>query len=207
MDKEQLEALYAADGYYWGTEPNELARQTVARLGAAPGARLLDLGAGEGRDGAYFAAAGYAVLAVDVAANGLRKAVKLAAQRGVRLDTLQGDLNTVRVDGPFDVVYSIGALQYVEPARRAERLAHFQAATAPGGWHALFAFVAHPEVPPAPDWGRNEHLFEPGELKAYYGGWSVEFEDLTVFDCTSSGVPRRHAAEVLFARKPGKGRR
>jgi len=199
MDKKQLQQLDRQPGYYWGTEPNDLARRVLEVVDAPTGRALIDLGAGEGRDSVFLAEAGFRVLAVDVAPAGLEKALKLAAERGVALNTLESDVNDVRLSAPFDVLYSIGTLQYIRPERRARQFAHFKAQTRPGGRHALFAFVAHPEVAPAPDWGRNEFLYERGELKGHYADWAIEAHELTIFDCDSSGVSHRHAAEVLIA--------
>jgi tellurite methyltransferase len=67
--------------YIWGTDPTEFAREVSALL--QPGARVLDLGCGEGRDSVFFAARGCDVTGVDVSASGLRKAERLARARGV----------------------------------------------------------------------------------------------------------------------------
>lgn len=204
MEPAEREQVYRRQEYYWGREPNDLARRTVDRaeqLGLD--GPLVDLGAGEGRDTVYFAEQGHEVTAVDISPAGLAKADRLAAERGVEITTLEADLNTVELAGPVDVVYSAGAVQYIEPARRAAQFERFQAATRPGGLHVVFAFVDHPAVPTPPDWTAGEHFYEPDELVGYYPDWTVL--DLTAvrFTDDSGGDPHEHAAEILIARRPG----
>lgn len=203
MRYEQLQEIYAGENYYWGTEPNGFAGTALGFLDAPRGLRALDLGAGEGRDAVLFAERGLRTLAVDVSPNGLEKAERLARERGVRVETRQGDVNDLALDGTFDLVYSIGTVQYIESARRPERFEHLKEHTAPGGLHALLTFVEHPEVPPAPDWGDNEYMYGPGELRGYYVGWECLYARDFVFDDDSGGEPHRHAVEEYVFRQPG----
>lgn len=204
MRYEQLQEIYCGEGYYWGTEPNGFAETALGFLGGREGLRTVDLGAGEGRDAVLFAERGLDTLAVDISPNGLAKAGRLARERGVEIETLQGDVNTLALGGTFDLVYSIGTVQYIEPANRAQRFEHFKDRTAPGGLHTLLTFVEHPEVPPAPDWGDNEYLYAPGELRGYYEGWGCLHARGFVFDDDSSGEPHRHAVEEYIFEKPGR---
>lgn len=118
--------MYAGDDYYWGREPNGFARLALEYLpeGAERrGLRAVDIGAGEGRDAVFFARHGLDVLAVDVAPNGLKKALRLARKEGVVLRVQEGDINHLVLDGPFDLVYSIGTVQYLQPENREEQFA------------------------------------------------------------------------------------
>jgi tellurite methyltransferase len=175
MDKEQLQKLYQQEGYYWGKKPNQLAARVLECLPAEQrkGAKAVDLGAGEGRDSVYLAAHGLDVWAVDIAPAGLAKAHSLAQEQGTSLRTLAADLNHVELPEKMDVVYSIGALQYIHPENRERQFRHFQEQTHPGGWHVLLAFVEHPDVAIAPDWGNNEYLYGREELQAYYSHWQI----------------------------------
>src|SRR4051794_25298669 len=82
---------YSAAGYVYGTEPNDF---LAARVDAIPPGPVMELGCGEGRNAVFLAGRGYAVTAVDQSSAGLRKAERLAAERGVSLTTVQADLGT-----------------------------------------------------------------------------------------------------------------
>ena len=200
MEYDELQERYGREAFYWGREANEFAHTTAEY--APDGGTIVDVGAGEGRDAVFFAEQGFDVLAIDVAPNGLEKAERLADERGVEIRTRVEDINTLELDEPVDVVYSIGTLQYLRRDVRAERFAHLQRRTRSGGLHAMFAFVDHPDVPPAPDWGENEYHYEPGEIDSYYADWECLDSDAFVFDDDSGGEPHRHAAEQGLYRKP-----
>ena len=84
---------YAAEGYAYGTAPNEFLVQCLPALKSLPrGARVLCLADGEGRNGVWLATQGCAVTSVDIAEEGLRKARALAERAGVGLKTVQADV-------------------------------------------------------------------------------------------------------------------
>ncbi|MDD4331468.1 MAG: hypothetical protein PHU28_03970 [Methanosarcinaceae archaeon] len=95
MDKEQLQEIYLKSNYYWGKEPNKLVNKVldfIPEQTKIPNLKLIDLGAGEGRDSVFFALQGFNVLAVDIVPAGLEKAVKLAKENKTALKTLEADV-------------------------------------------------------------------------------------------------------------------
>jgi len=200
MDKEQLQTLYLQEDYYWGKDPNELAKRILNVV--TPPKKVVDIGAGEGRDSVFLAQQGFDVLAMDIAPAGLDKIVRLAEEFDTHLHTLEANINDVVFSDAFDVVYSIGALQYIEPDNRSRQFEHFKAVTNASGIHVLFAFMNHPDVDIAPDWGQNEYLYQPQELENYYQGWNILEQEQIIFDCNSSNIPHQHAADILVAQKP-----
>jgi len=82
---------FRAEDYAYGTEPNDFVREQAHRI---PIGRVLCLAEGEGRNAVYLATLGHQVTAVDFSAQGLRKASRLARERGVELTTIEADLAT-----------------------------------------------------------------------------------------------------------------
>lgn len=80
---------YAEDDYAYGTDPNDFLVEQADRLPEGP---VLCLAEGEGRNAVWLAARGHAVTAMDASAVGLEKARRLAAERGVRIETRCSDL-------------------------------------------------------------------------------------------------------------------
>jgi tellurite methyltransferase len=64
------------------------------------------------------------------------------------------------------------------------------------------AFVPKPYLPPAPEMDPQESPYRSGELLGYYWDWQIVDSGEVEFDCDSSGVPHRHAMDVVIARKP-----
>ena len=205
MHHEERERLYSQDEYYWGKEPNELAKRTLEHLSlkrAPSELTMIDIGAGEGRDAVFYAEQGLEVYATDISPSGLAKATRLANERGVHVHTLEADANSLELPEPVDIVYSIGTVQYIEPENRQQQFDHFRQNTSQGGVHAIFAFVDHPDVPTPPDWTENEFFYKPGELKEYYSTWNILATEDVVFEDESGDTLHEHAAEILIAEKP-----
>lgn len=80
---------YSQSGYVYGTEPNEFLAEAAARIPLGP---VLSLGEGEGRNAAFLAGLGHPVTAVDQSEVGLAKAQRLAAERGLTIETVSADL-------------------------------------------------------------------------------------------------------------------
>ena len=133
-------ARYAAEGYSYGTEPNEFLVQCLPRLQSLPrGAGVLCLADGEGRNGVWLARQGFAVTSVDIAEEGLRKARALAGSAGVALQTQQADVTALAPGSQcWDAVVSIFLHLPARPRRELHR--RCLAALRPGG---LFVFEAY----------------------------------------------------------------
>ncbi|EGV18851.1 SAM-dependent methyltransferase [Thiocapsa marina] len=80
---------YAEDDFAYGTAPNDFLVEQAGRL---PEGQVLCLAEGEGRNAVWLAARGHTVTAMDGSAVGLEKAHRLAAERGVRIETRCSDL-------------------------------------------------------------------------------------------------------------------
>jgi SAM-dependent methyltransferase len=97
---------YAGEGFFYGTEPNDFLRAHAALIPA--GGRVLCLAEGEGRNAVFLAGLGLSVAALDQSAVGLRKAHRLADARGVRITTLQENLENYCIEpGCWDAIVSI----------------------------------------------------------------------------------------------------
>lgn len=81
---------YSAAEFIYGTQPNDFLAANVVMISPGP---VLELGCGEGRNTVFLAEKGYAVTGVDQSTVGLQKAQRLAAERGVKIETVQADLS------------------------------------------------------------------------------------------------------------------
>jgi SAM-dependent methyltransferase len=106
MSSEFWDQRYSAEDLVYGEAPNEFLASVSRRFPRGGGA--LDIGAGEGRNALFLASLGLSVLAVDQSEVGMRKAQRLARERGLSLQTQAVDLQEFDAPaGSFDVVSSI----------------------------------------------------------------------------------------------------
>lgn len=82
---------YSAEGYAYGTEPNDFLREHASRLEGP----VLCLAEGEGRNAVFLASLGLDVTAADQSPVGIAKAKRLAAERGTRIDAIVADADAL----------------------------------------------------------------------------------------------------------------
>jgi SAM-dependent methyltransferase len=128
---------YSKPGFVYGTEPNEF---LAAVAGLIPAGPVLSLGEGEGRNAAFLAGLGHEVLAVDQSAVGLAKAARLAAERGVRVETASIDLAGYEIEpGAWAGIVSVFC--HLPPAIRVPLYAAVVRGLRPGGAFVLEAYT------------------------------------------------------------------
>jgi 2-polyprenyl-3-methyl-5-hydroxy-6-metoxy-1,4-benzoquinol methylase len=86
---------YADSDYAYGTSPNDFLVEQADNLPEGP---VLCLAEGEGRNAVWLATRGHPVTAMDASAVGLEKAHRLAAERGVRIETRCSDLADFEIE-------------------------------------------------------------------------------------------------------------
>jgi SAM-dependent methyltransferase len=130
---EEWDRRYASAPRVFRAEPDESLVALVTPL--VPG-KAVDLGAGEGRNSLWLARQGWRVVAVDASRVGLGRLSEAAADEGLSVETVVGDLvsylaETRTVEEGFDLV----VLAYVHPDRsgRAELLTAAADSLRPGG--------------------------------------------------------------------------
>jgi SAM-dependent methyltransferase len=128
---------YDREEYVFGTEPNEFLVEVAARIPAGP---VLCLADGEGRNGVFLAGRGHAVTAVDQSDVGLAKATRLAASRGVTIETVIADLGQFRI-APKSWAGIVSIFWHVPPALRAAVYRRAVAGLIAGGVFILEAYT------------------------------------------------------------------
>lgn len=193
---------YQKGEYYWGLEPSMLAEMVVkCHDKSKPGSRLLELGSGEGRDAIYFAGSGFIVDALEISLPGIEKIKKYSTSQGLSINTLHADMIDYELNGCYDVIYSMGALQFLPPVKRAKHFESYKQHTCHGGLNAHLVFVEKPFIATAPDWEKNEFFYRSGDLAAYYHDWQIIASEERIIDCNSGNTPHQHAVSCIITRK------
>lgn len=189
---------YAKDDYHFGTEPNGFLAEVSGRL--TPG-RALCIADGEGRNSVYLAEQGHAVSAMDASVVGMRKANRLAAERGVKIETEVADLTDYDFGvEQWDLIVSIFCHLPAELRRDVHRRA--AAGLRPGG-----AFLLEAYTPDQLDYGTGgppvrELLMTLDVLREDFAGLEMKIGRELVRDVVEGRGHRGKAAVVqVLARK------
>lgn len=128
---------YDTDEYIYGTEPNGYLRSAASKI---PRGKVLCLGEGEGRNAVWLAGLGGEVTAVDSSSVGLKKALRLAADRGVEIETIVSDIEDYTIEpDSWDAIISVFFHLPPEPRKRLHR--QVAAGLKPGGVFVLEAYT------------------------------------------------------------------
>jgi 2-polyprenyl-3-methyl-5-hydroxy-6-metoxy-1,4-benzoquinol methylase len=98
-DRKRWDKRFGKEEFALGKDPNPFLKKHIRLL---PKGRALDIAAGEGKNAVFLAQQGFEVDAVDISQKGLKKAQKLAREKGVKISTSLIDLDQ----------YPIGKEQY-----------------------------------------------------------------------------------------------
>ena len=191
---------YQKDEYFWGKQPSSTARIFLRRFPLHEGQTLIDIGCGEGRDSIYFARNGYQVTGFDFSPEGVMKSIAWAEELNLSVDFFQADINQYRLDQPYDVVFSSGALHYIPKPLRKEIISNYKYFTKPGGTHAFMVPVVKPFVPVNPDWDPKELDWISGEILTHYHDWVIEFFSEEILEDIFSDY--KFTVNRLIAREP-----
>lgn len=161
------EERYGTDEYVFGTEPNDFLRENVAEL---PVGNVLCLAEGEGRNAVFLAEQGFSVSSVDITEAGVAKTLRLARERGVRVNAVTGDLADFDLGkSKWDAIVSIFA--HTPLPIRVDLHRRVVDALVPGGIFLLEAYT------PA-QVGRGTGGPQVPELTMTAGGLRTELEPL-----------------------------
>jgi tellurite methyltransferase len=183
-DRAAWDKTYNRKDYVFGKDPAEFLVKHVAQL---PKGLALDIAAGEGRHSVYLAKKGFQVDAVDISSVGLRKASKLAAENGVKIKTVNADLNKYKIQPDHYAV--ILNFYYLQRSLFPQIVAGLKK-----GGVLVFETNTMDQLknPNGKDFER-EYLLQPGELKKAFS----ELEILYYAE-TNDG---KNAVASLIARK------
>jgi SAM-dependent methyltransferase len=137
MDAATWNDRYAAAGHFYGEAPNAFVAEVALQIPAGP---VLCLAEGEGRNAVHLATLGHRVTALDQSEVGLAKARRLAASRGVEIETVPADLAdySIAVAAWAGIVATFA---HLPPALRRRVHRDVVAGLQPGGVYILEAYT------------------------------------------------------------------
>ncbi len=202
MKKSPYDAEYNQEEYYWGLEPSALAEMTMTMFDPIEsGHRLLDIGSGEGRDAIYFAQCGLIVDALEISVPGIEKIKQYSQAKGLPIHALHANMIDYEMDNNYDIIYSMGTLQFLPMEKRRKHFENYKKHTCVGGINTHLVFVEKPFITLAPDWQKNEFFYRSGDLASYYYDWQIIYCEEQIVDCKSGNNPHQHAVNSIIAKK------
>ncbi|RDI36434.1 class I SAM-dependent methyltransferase [Falsibacillus pallidus] len=105
--------------------------------------KVLELGAGPGRNAFYLAQKGSEVDAVDLSKEAIKWGKERASESKLPVNFIQGDIFELEIEkNSYDIIYDSGCFHHIAPHRRMSYLDLLQKALKPGGYFAITCFAA-----------------------------------------------------------------
>jgi len=199
-----FEEAYEQRDLVFGARPDGMLRRLVTERHLR--GRALDLGAGDGRNSLFLARQGFAVEAVDVAAEAVAKLRARATAVDLPVAARVCDIRHLRLAPErYDLVVADTVLCHLALVEVRRRAAAITAALRPGGW--VYASVFDRADPGESEFAALVRTrFEPDTLCSLFPRLRTETcEQRTVTD-RRHGQPHRHVLLLLLAQK-GDGQR
>lgn len=162
---------FATEDFVFGKAPSQFLRAQAGYL--TPGLTALSVADGEGRNSVFMAERGLTVTAMEASPNAIAKARALAAERGVGLTHVEGDIFKWDWDAQrYDIVAGI-FIQFMGPEARAGVFDGMKRAVTPGGLILLHGYT--PEQLGHGTGGPRavENLYTEEQLAADFSGWEI----------------------------------
>jgi SAM-dependent methyltransferase len=193
---------FEAEGYVFGTEPNEYLREHAAQW--RPGSHVLCVADGEGRNSVWLAGQGMRVDAFDLSEVGVAKARKLAAAVGVTVE-----FSVFDCDGwpwPAETYDGVAAIfvQFADPLMRERLFANMIRSLKRGGTLILQGYTPKQLEYKTGGPSLLPHLYTEEMLRAAFA--ATEILELRAYDADLTEGTRhrgRSALIGLVARRTG----
>jgi SAM-dependent methyltransferase len=160
----------------------------------APG-RALDVGCGSGRDAVYLAKRGWRVTAVDNVDKALTSANARAAEEGVEVHWVRGDvaeLGRLGLEPGYDLLYDVGCIHGLSDSARRGAAAGLTQLAAPGATLLIGAFKAnrHPFLP--------RGMSKDDVVALLQDGWDLQESRSTVTETGNAPAFVRRADPTVY---------
>ncbi len=171
---------FATQEYIFGREPNRFLVSQAHLF--RPGARVLDVATGEGRNAIWLAEQGCAVTGIDISPIAIEKARRFAEERKAAVEFAVADLrNWTWPEAAFDAVVTI-FIQFAAPAERAVVFEGMQRALRPGGVLVMQGYTPKQLEYKTGGPGQIDHLYTADLLREAFSGLEIvtlrEHEDV-----------------------------
>jgi len=160
--------------------------------------KVLDIGAGEGRNSIFLAKNGFDVTALDISKEAGRKLKELASKEDVKINILIEDIINFEFKEKYNIIISIATLHFLRKKYINKVIERVKENTKKGGLNAISVFTEENPNENFP------YLFKTNELKELYNGWEIlsykEFiTPLEKHD--KAGKWHKHGIAVIIAKK------
>jgi tellurite methyltransferase len=162
--------FYSDDEKAFSGEPLPLVKVLTEHL---PSGKVLEIGAGAGRNALFLASNGYEVRATDISSLAVERLAKQAQDMGVSLDTAVSDIADEELKDDYDAILCTFTFHHLTEEDAELVIRKMQQHTKSNGFNLITTFTKrgdffkkNPDTP-------NFYLDDKEQLERLYEGWKV----------------------------------
>ena len=202
-----FDAFYGASACYFGQEPTKSLVRFLSRYDVKPG-KVIDIGAGEGRNTFYLAEKGFQVTAIEPSVIGAREILSQAQSFSQDIYVINDVyLTQTLTEIDFDIIVAVTSLDHMIYDDVIQSVLDIKQRLKKGGY--VFAVVFTEDDPGNRNDVKNasdcanqiKHYFRQNELKKLFSDFEIlEYKETETVD-ESHGKPHKHNKATLVAKK------
>lgn len=200
----QYDLEYKACPCFWGLEPGKFVKSVLKQISSG---KVLDLGAGEGKNAIYLAELGFNVTAVEVSSyaidNFKSRLSKLSDEIKDRITIIHKDALALDLNEEFDLVIAYGLLHCMSSLTKVDLLIdRIKAWTSQGGLTVIVSFNDTLGVPKVQDY-LEPTLLPRDYLRRRFSDFTItNYEDDIITEThPTSNIEHNHGVSRIIAIK------
>jgi len=167
---EHYDKLYSNDEKAFSGEPLPLVKLLAEQLSSG---KVLEMGAGAGRNALFLASQGFEVQATDISASAIEKLTARASEEGLTLSAFVSDIAEEDIKENYDAIVCTFTFHHLTKKDAELAIGKMQSHTKPGGFNVITTFTkqgdffkSYPNTP-------NFYLDNKEQLEQLYKGWRI----------------------------------
>lgn len=166
--------IYSGNKTTFGTEPIPLVEKVLEYIKSG---KVIEFGAGEGRNSLFLASKGFQVVAVDISPVAIEKINEKAKIENIVLETKVADIVQIDFVGPYDLMVCTFTLHHLTREQAIKFIEKTKQSTKSGGYNLITSFTQNGDFY-RKDPTTGKFYLKENELKDLYQDWEV----LTYFE-------------------------
>lgn len=187
----------------WGSAPSTTCLKLWEFISEIENQKFLIYGIGDGRNAKFLASQGFDVVAIDPDNDSVESLKKWAKDEGRKITALAGDLDSIDIGGPYDVILSVGVTNKILAEKRNDVFSKLLERTKPFGFNAVSVFVDKHFIG-SDSASETGHFFRSGELMSYYHSCEICWATQELYKGTGDDL---FCVDRVIARKMPEGHR
>ena len=171
---DHYDKIYSENKTTFGIEPMPLVKKVLEYIKSG---KVIEFGAGEGRNSLFLASKGFQVVAVDISPVAIEKINEKAKAENIVLETKVANIVQVDFVGPYDLMVCTFTLHHLTQEQAIKFIEKMKQGTKSGGYNLITSFSQNGDFYQKDPTTEKFYLKE-NELKDLYQDWEV----LTYFE-------------------------